>query len=233
MKKIIQRISVWGDSVTKSVVFDEVKGRYETLKISVAAQCAKIFNMDIDNNSRFGATVTKGHKSLTRALERGVECDAIILEYGGNDCDYNWNEVALDPDAPHVPNTPLDAFRQTYLHMIDAVRKKGIQPVLLSLPPLDADRYFKWITRTGISRENILRFLGDIGHIYRHQERYSNAVTNIAMEQKCSYIDVRGAFLAAPNLGAQMCLDGIHPNDRGYRTMREAFVAYMKAREVE
>jgi hypothetical protein len=98
----------------------------------------------------------------------------------------------------------------------------------MSLPPLDAGRYFNWITRNGLSRENILRFLGDVGHIYRHQERYSIAVTNLAMEQRCHYIDVRDAYLAQRELGRLLCSDGIHPNDEGHRVIREAFVSYMR-----
>jgi len=229
MKNVIQSIGVWGDSLLKGVVFDDLKGRYETLKNSVMAQCAKLLGLRVDNNSRFGATVTKGSQTLSRALDRGVECDAILMEYGGNDCDFNWTEVARDPEAPHDPNTPLDAFKQTLRDMIGAVRQKGIHPVLMSLPPLDAGRYFDWITREGLSRENILRFLGDVGHIYRHQERYSSTVTNLAMEQRCHYIDVRGAFLAQDDLGKLLCSDGIHPNDAGQRVMREVFVGYLTA----
>ena len=229
MKNVIQSVGVWGDSLLKGVVFDDLKGKYETLKNSLAAQCAKLLGLRVDNNSRFGATVTKGCQTLTRALDRGVECDAIVIEYGGNDCDYNWAEVAHDPDGSHTPNTPLDAFKRILRDMITAVRQKGIQPVLMSLPPLDAGRYFDWITRTGLNKENILRFLGDIGHIYRHQERYSIAVTNLAMEQRCHYIDVRDAFLAQPDLGRLLCSDGIHPNDNGHRIMREAFVGYLSA----
>ena len=227
MKNVVQSIGVWGDSLLKGVVFDDLKGKYETLKNTVAVQCAKLLGLRVDNNARFGATVTKGCRTLTRALDRGVECDAIVIEYGGNDCDYNWPEVARDPDGPHEPHTPLDDFKRVLRMMIMSVKQKGIQPVLMSLPPLDAGRYFNWITRSGLDRDNILRFLGDVGHIYRHQERYSIAVTNLAMEQQCHYIDVRDAFLAQPHLGQLLCSDGIHPNDTGHRVIRETFVTYL------
>ncbi len=229
MRRLIQNIGVWGDSLLKGVVLDEMRGKYETLKNSVAAQCAKILGLDIANNSRFGSTVTKGCRSLTQALEKGLDCDAVVIEFGGNDCDFNWEEVSDAPDAPHQPRTPLDTFRQTYRDMIQAVRQRDIEPVLMSLPPLDAQRYFDWITRTGLSRDNIMRFLGDVGRIYRHHESYSLAVTNMAMEQKCHYIGVREAFLTQPAPGDLMCADGIHPNGRGHVVMQEAFVGYMRS----
>ena len=30
--------------------------------------------------------------------------DIVLLEYGGNDCAFNWDEVADNPDANHLPN---------------------------------------------------------------------------------------------------------------------------------
>ncbi|MCL2747696.1 MAG: SGNH/GDSL hydrolase family protein [Oscillospiraceae bacterium] len=229
MKKVIHHIGVWGDSLLRGVVFDDLKGRYATLKNSMAAQCAKILGMRFDNNSRFGATVTRGSQNLTQALERGVSCDAILIEYGGNDCDFNWEEVAQNPDAPHAPRTPHEAFCRTLRDMVCAVRVKGIDPVLMSLPPIDPVRYFNWITRNGLSRENIMRFLGDVGVIYRFQERYSLSITNLAMELRCHYIDVRDAFLSHRDIGSLLCSDGVHPNGSGHNVMRESFVSYMKA----
>jgi len=227
--KVIKHISVWGDSLLRGVVFNDLKGKYETLKTSVATHCSKILGINVDNNSRFGATITRGSKSLSQALDRGLVCDAVLLEYGGNDCDFNWEEVSRDPCAAHSPHTPLDSFRKTLLNMIHTLWQRGIEPILMSLPPLDPRRYFDWITRNGLNKENIMRFLGDVGLIYRHQERYSLAVTSVAMEQRCRYIDVREAFLSRRDIGALLCSDGIHPNEKGHNVIREAFVKYMRA----
>jgi lysophospholipase L1-like esterase len=218
---------VWGDSLLKGVALDETRGRYATLENSVTAQCEEL-GLRVDNNARFGSTITKGWQRLTQALARGVECDALLIEFGGNDCDYDWAAVAENPHAPHAPHTPLEIFKRTLSDMLDAVRKKGIEPILMSLPPIDAERYFRWITRAGLNKENILRFLGDVGHIYRAQEQYSVAVTNLALERRCHYADVRGAFLAQPVLGDLLCADGIHPNGRGHTVMREALESSLR-----
>ena len=80
--------------------------------------------------------------------------------------------------------------------MIALVRQKGIQPVLLTLPPIHAVRYFDFFTRGGLDRNNILQWLGDVEHIYRWHERYNNAVVQVARESDVPLADVRDAFLS-------------------------------------
>ncbi|PWS21688.1 SGNH/GDSL hydrolase family protein, partial [Enterococcus faecium] len=75
--------------------------------------------------------------------------------------------------------------------------KLDITPILMTLPPLHAKRYFEFITRNGLIKDNILQFLGgDVEMIYRWQERYSNTISRIAAETGSHIIDVRDSFLA-------------------------------------
>ncbi len=226
MKKLLSSIGVWGDSLLAGVVLDEKAGRYSILENNVAASLAKKIGITIKNNSKFGCTAPKGMKFLTRALETDAEFSAAILEYGGNDCDFDWAQVAAAPDQEHTPKTPLDEFSKCYADMITSVRAKGIEPVLVSLPPLDAERYFDWITRNGLSRENILKWLGDVQHIYRWHERYSNAVSSLARKYNCHFVDIRDAFLSVHLPGELMCADGIHPNQKGHALMEQVFLEY-------
>lgn len=42
-----------------------------------------------------GCTVTKGLQLLKKDLQRPeAACDAALIEFGGNDCDYDWAQVA-------------------------------------------------------------------------------------------------------------------------------------------
>ena len=155
--------------------------------------------------------------------------DVVVLEYGGNDCDFDWADVAAHPDDEHQPHTPINDFVACYREMIDMLMQRGIRPILMSLPPLDASRYFDWITKGGLNRENILHWLGDVQRIYRFHERYSIAITNLARQLNCRYVDVREAFLAVPRCGDLLCADGIHPNEKGHRVMQEAFAGFFAA----
>ena len=229
MKKLLQSIGIWGDSLLQGVVLDEKQGKYSILENNCAASIAKKIGVSISNNSRFGCTAPKGMKSLSRALDTDTEFSAAVIEFGGNDCDFDWAQVAAAPQEEHVPKTPLDMFAKCYTDMIEAVKAKGIVPVLVSLPPLDAERYFAWITRNGVSGEKVLEWLGDVQHIYRWHERYSNTVSMLARKHGCHLVDVRDAFLSERRLGDLMCADGIHPNSRGHAVMEKTFFEYAEA----
>ena len=226
MRKILETIGIWGDSLLQGVVLDEKLGRYSILEDNCAVAVARKTGLAVSNNSRFGCTAPKGMKSLNKALESDAEFSAAIIEFGGNDCDFNWEEVAASPDGEHIPKTPLDAFVKCYSDMISSLRAKGIEPVLVTLPPLDAERYFDWITRGGLSRENILHWLGDVQHIYRWHERYSNAVSAMARRCACRLVDVRDAFLSLRDYQKYLCADGIHPNRDGHLLMEKVFCEY-------
>ncbi len=221
-------IAIWGDSLLQGVVLNEANGRYSILPDNAAATFSRRLGIAVANNSRFGSTAPKGSKSLSRTLESGAAFEAAVLEYGGNDCDFNWDEVAREPEAEHQPNTPLQDFIACYSGMIQSIKDRGITPVLVTLPPLDAERYFRWITRNGADARNILRWLGDVHHIYRWHERYSNAVSTLARQFACPLVDVRDAFLSQRNYSDLMCADGIHPNEKGHALMESVFEEYAR-----
>lgn len=174
-----------------------------------------------------GRTITKGHEILTKDLAKDATNDIAIIEFGGNDCDFNWTEVSEDPTAEHIPSTPLNIFEMQLLEMIARLKKLDIKPILMTLPPLHAKRYFEFITRNGLNKDNILQFLGgDVEMIYRWQERYSNTISRIAAETGSHIIDVRDSFLAEFHYENLLCADGIHPNEAGHIVMSQKFIQY-------
>ena len=119
---------------------------------------------------------------------------------------------------------PLSVFKECITDMVKALRQNGIKPILVNLPPIHSGKYFNWITRTGLSKEKILSWLGgDIQLIYRHQELYSNVVTRIAIQTKTLLIDVRSYFLDTHNYSQLLCDDGIHPSESGHKLIYKAF----------
>ena len=99
--------------------------------------------------------------------------------------------------------------------MIYRAREQGATPVLVTPPPLDAGRYFNWVSRK-LNADNILNYLGDVQYIYRWQEHYAGAVRRIASETSCALCDIRDQFLALRRIDRLLCVDGIHPNQQGY-----------------
>ena len=212
---MIDSVCIFGDSVAKGVVLDSVSKKYVLLKDSFANLLKAGAHFGVKNYSRFGSTVTKGQELLSKRLGELKDYDFVALEFGGNDCDFDWAEIAAAPDAEHRPNTPLGAFVQKYSQMVREVRAAGGSPVVLSLPPIDAKRYFAWVSR-GLDSGNILRYLGDVEHIYRWHEMYNVAVLRVADETDVPLVDISSAFLATRNYQELICDDGIHPNERGH-----------------
>jgi len=221
---VISKIDVLGDSILKGVVLDEAAGRYRLLKNSAVNVFAQLFHLDVKNHSHFGCTAPKALANLDRTLASGFKADMVILEFGGNDCDFDWAEVSGDPDGEHEPHTSYDTFVEAMQTMIQMLLAKGITPVLMSLPPIDSCRFFDWITKPdNVDPDKVLTFLGDKDSIYRHQERYSLAITKLAYKNNLPLVDVRDAFLKQKNVGTCLCLDGIHPNEKGQKLIQDVF----------
>ena len=133
--------------------------------------------------------------------------------------------MSENPEKEHRCKTPLDQFRQCIIDMVGMLRKKTIRPVLVNLPPIDPERYFKWITR-GLNSQNILNWLGDVHHIYRHHECYNLCIMSLAGSLGCDLIDIRQPFLLQNDYTLFLCEDGIHPNQRGHELIRTVMREY-------
>lgn len=225
---MVQSVCIFGDSLAKGVVLDETRNRYQLLKHSFVHLMEQRRHWKVANYAKFGITVKKGEQILQNTPDDLSQYDYTVLEFGGNDCNFNWAEVAENPLAPHVCQTPLEQFQQTYEWMIEQVRTRGGKPVALSLPPIDAQRYFVQLSR-GLNADNILRFLGDIEHIYRWQAMYSAAVVLLAKAYRVPVIDIRAAFLLTEDYRAYLCKDGIHPNEKGHALIAQAIEQQARA----
>ena len=144
-----------------------------------------------------------------------------LLEFGGNDCDFNWDAITRAPRAQHLCRTPLPQFEAVYTHMIEQVRACGSVPVVMTLPPIDAKRYFAHIAQ-GRDAKRLLQFLGDIEHIARWQARYSACASLLAQRLRVPLLDVRSAFMAQESYEDLLCADGIHPNAAGHVLIADA-----------
>lgn len=222
----LKDIYIYGDSILKGIIVDKVTKKYRPIENNKINQLERYFPFNIKNKSKFGRTIDKGYKEIKRMIEKKINCDVAILEYGGNDCDHNWMEIANSPNEKHNPNTALQTFENTYFEIIRELKMNNIEPVIMSLPPIDSKRYLNWIASNGADKDKILQWLGDEQTISHYQEMYSLSATKIALETDCLFIDVRSEFLKHLDYRNLMCEDGIHPNEKGHELIANIFADF-------
>lgn len=218
---------VSGDSISRGVVYDEAKGQYSVLDSCFVSLVQERLKGIVRNVSRFGNTLMRGIGKLGRDMAGG-QPDVVLIEYGGNDCDFLWKEIADHPDARHEPQTELSIFEDKLAETVSSLKARQIEPVLMSLPPLNADSYLKWVSKQDpLVEGSILKWLGSVTKIYWWQERYSAAIVRVAEATKTKWIDIRGAFLKRPDFQTLICRDGIHPNEAGHKLMAQTIIEYV------
>ena len=230
---IQKRVEIFGDSLLKGVQLNPENLRYHIDNNIDVERIEKTYFLNIKNFAKFGCTVTKGLTLIEKRLKANEPfCDAIVMDFGGNDCDHNWQAVSERPDDKHLPYTPLDVFVETYHKIITLIKKNGIRPILTTLPPLDSQKFFHWFCK-GLDKEIVLKWLGDVHIIYRWQETYSRTVEKIAAETNTLLVDLRGAFLKQRHLDLLLCEDGTHPNTEGQKIITQAFLEFIESAKIK
>lgn len=228
--KHLSSIEVLGDSILKGIQVDRETKRYITKNEIDTELLSRRYGIVIHNRSHYGSTVEKGGKLLSRLLAQDLRCDAVVMDFGGNDCDFQWAEIAADPEGDHRPAVPLPEFITQYRVSIKKLKELGILPILTTLPPLEPQRFFDWWCRD-LNRDNILHWLGSVNNIYCQQEKYSRTVEEIAKAEEVPLVDLRGAFLRAGHVDRLLCEDGTHPNSAGQELITRAFDEFAARRQ--
>ena len=140
-------ISVFGDSVLKGVIYEN--NTYKVSKNRFSNICEDILGISIENKAKFGSTINIGKNIISKNIDLIKETNSkyVVMEFGGNDCNYNWVEISKNPNKQHLPKNTIKEFIETYSNLIEKLKQLGKQPVLLSLPPIDSIKYFNYISR--------------------------------------------------------------------------------------
>ena len=213
----LMSICIFGDSISKGVVFDETKQKYTVLKDNFVSLVSAKLNIAVKNYSSFGCTVDKGHRVMDRKVSDIDTSSYTILEFGGNDCDYDWPKISEDPAVIHPTRVPIEKFRSTYEQMIEETLAHGSTPILMTLPPLNSERFFNWVTKD-LDKTRVLHFLhDDVNTIFRHQAAYNDMIFELAKEYGLTVFDIRNEFMKQKDYSQFLCVDGMHPNAQGHR----------------
>ena len=209
---MIERVEFFGDSIVRGALWADGKFR---LRPGNGFPALGAMGLAVRNNAMIGASIVKGASVVKRRLPALDERTLVILGFGGNDCNFDWQAVSEDPDGAHLPAVLLQTFRERYAKVIARVQATGAQVALMSLVPLDADKFFAHIGE-GRDADAILRWLGDKAILYRWHENYNRTVERLAAATGCTLVDLRDGFLTRHDFDGLIGPDGIHPTEAGY-----------------
>lgn len=216
----IKKIVALGDSITKGVIYDGE--RYKILPDCFVNQCAEEMNIPIDNYSRMGCTISRGTQIAEQHADEISKSDITLVEFGGNDSDFCWTDIASAPTDSHYPMTELPTFRQMYRDLIARIRQLGSKPILMTLPLIDYKRFYAFVTRNmgEQDRSNVLSWLGgQEERIRNYHDLYSLAVYQIGYQERVPVLDITSPFLHNQDYLPYLCVDGIHPSEQGHSLM--------------
>lgn len=144
--------------------------------------------------------------------------DKTIIIQPESGLQFDWRAIAADPSGRHESNIDLVAYNALYINKIAQARARGLEPVLVSLPVMDENRYFAFITR-GMSmqeRKNLLYWLGGKTERLRNiHELYNLALFRLAATQCVHIIDITSPMLATPNYNELLEQDGVTLSEAG------------------
>lgn len=229
----MKEIYAFGDSILKGVIFENDK--YKICRNNFSKICSDILNVTIQNNGKFGSTIENGIKNLEKYQKElsNPNIEYVVMEFGGNDSDFRWKEVSENPDIEHYSNQTIQDFVTQYTNIIRNLKENNKKVVLLSLPPIDSVKYFNRISKD-LNKDNILKWMeGNLQFLTNWHERYNIEIFKLAKKENCSVIDITSKFLEQKDYSEFLCIDGIHPNEKGHRLIAEAIISHISERSIE
>ena len=222
------KVSVFGDSILKGVQPDPLHRRYCVNDSMGLSAIANRYGISVQNFSKLGCTITKAWFYVQKMFSR-IDADMVLMNFGGNDCDFNWSSIAESPMGIHAPNTEIGEFSSTYGRIVDHVKARRRLPVLSTLVPVQKDKYIDYICRRdNLDRKNVNLWMENNSiDLDSLQGTYSDAVRSVAASREIPVLDLRSAFLSQGNPDAFMSEDGIHPNARGQKLISACFENFM------
>jgi acyl-CoA thioesterase-1 len=222
-------IVVYGDSISRGIIFDDEKRKHSLLLESFTNLVRTHLKGVVYNAAKFGSTIVEGlQRFQSDVLKR--KPDIVLIEFGGNDCDFQWDAIAENPSGIFHPNTECNTFYQLLTDLVKKLSSMDIVPVLMTLPPLDAEKFLNWVGRNSEeAKNNILKYIGNVSNIYSWHERYNAAILRVAEETATRLIDIRTSFLLTDDFTTLICDDGIHPNKEGHQVIAEKILQYIQS----
>ena len=211
------KIVVFGDSILKGVITIPNSGKlFDTTENDSLSLAQKELGFELDNRSIYGNITSKGLVKLQKFFEKGGEADFCIIEFGSNDCDYDWGTL--------IQKVPLAEYLENLAAMVKLCREHKVTPLMMGLIPYVCDDWYQTIIK-GQNEAAILDFLGGSSEtLGKNQLIYKDAQADFVQKNNVQFLDPWTIFEGHKEL---MCYDGIHPNEKGYELLSKAWIKFL------
>ena len=211
------KLVVFGDSIHKGVItIPESKNLFDVTPNDSLTLAQKELGFELDNRSIYGNITSKGLVKLQKFFEKGGSADFCVIEFGSNDCDYDWGTL--------IQKVPLEQYLENLAQMIKLCRDNKVTPLMMGLIPYVCDDWFKTIIK-GQDEAAILNFLGGTAQtLGKNQLIYKNAQAEFVQKNNVQFLDPWTIFEGHKEF---MCYDGIHPNEKGYELLSKAWIKFL------
>lgn len=220
-------ITLFGDSILFGIICNPDTKRYVKPKEYDLKEVGSSKGFDLTNMSRMGRDSSEGKQTIQNYLSSHPAPDYAIIEFGGNDCTYNWSELSLNPQKENGhPKIEYDRYIKNLTEMVSLLESKGTKVSFMNLPPVLSAQHLDWITKDGLNKSNILEFLGDAEQINRTHSEYNHGLEKLANTLSLPLIDVRSKFLGDRHTEL-MSIDGVHPSREGLKLIVNGISDYL------
>ena len=222
------KLSIFGDSILKGVMFNGSGPKRYSLYESNLAEKLKSEGFFAENRSRMGYTVIDGARDIDEYIANETP-GSVLLEYGGNDSMYRWKDISESPSKTHGRVIDIKSFTETYAAIIEKLIAGGFDVTLSTIIPIDPERYINHVSGK-LCYENIMKWLGTPERLTRMHDQYNEAIVKLAEKYGCGLIDLRSAFGSRKESENLLCGDGIHPNLQGHKKIEQAVAEFFKTK---
>ena len=211
------KLVVFGDSILKGVITIPNSGKlFDTTENDSLSLAQKELGFELDNRSIYGNITSKGLVKLQKFFEKGGEADFCIIEFGSNDCDYDWGTL--------IQKVPLAEYLENLASMVKLCREHKVTPLMMGLIPYVCNDWYQTIIK-GQNEAAILDFLGGSSEtLGKNQLIYKDAQKDFVQKNNVQFLDPWTIFEGHKEL---MCYDGIHPNEKGYELLSKAWIKFL------
>ena len=129
----------------------------------------------------------------------------VVIAFGSND----WYIHGYATQ----PRVSLKRFIENLRLLIWKIRGIGAVPVLLGIPPVIADRYYRFSPQ---------RLYAPFGGVAAHRASYDSAIAGVAADSRVAYIPIMADTSTA---SMQLGMDGLHPTATEHRNIAAALLA--------